>query len=368
MDSANGRLIESIREKYNGSFSVAIFNDAAPRRKYSLEVKANHVYALPFPLSYWGGLKNSFRIYRLLKQVERENDILLIQLPFVAFIPIFFLSKPILFHVCANVLTGASNPVKYNSLKRVISKSFAGIMHKSFNYFFGRSKNRLIVNGDELGKIYSLFNPKVAVSSSIYRNEIIDPGTIKRRELSNEFRILFIGRPVIDKGYRELMKAFISLVDDEYDVSLEMLGTSKDGLHRLVNDNIPQRYLERVNCHGFLPWGDEFKKIVSECHCLVMSSLSGEGTPRVLIEARALGCPVIATDVGGVTSSVEHDADGIVVPIGQWEPIAAGIKKLMLDEDYRNRLRLNGIERVRQYTLENFSELFAEELNKMTTT
>lgn len=365
MDSANGRLIYELARVYRPHFSVAIFNDSIVRSKYSLEIEVAAVYALPFPLSYWGGLKNSLRIYTLLKRIECEHDLLIIQLPFVSFFPIFFLTKPVVFHVCANVLTGASNRIKYSMLKRVLAQSFSKLIHKSFKTFFNKKRNSVIVNGGELGQLYSDFNPIVAVSSSIYSHEIIDEALLIRRNTAEEFRILFIGRPAVDKGYGILMTAFMSMVDRGYAVSLVMLGAEKNELSSLSKTNIPERYLQKIHALGFVPWGNEFKKIVMDCHCLVMSSLSGEGTPRVLLEARALGCPVIATDVGGVSSSITHNYDGIIVPIGKSDPIANSVINLLKDEEDRTRLRINGLKTAQYFTVETFSGLFIQQLNKI---
>jgi glycosyltransferase involved in cell wall biosynthesis len=59
-------------------------------------------------------------------------------------------------------------------------------------------------------------------------------------------------------------------------------------------------------------------------HCFVLPSFN-EGMGRALIEAMAAGRPVIASRVGGIPAIVEHGKNGVLVPPGDAEALAAAI-------------------------------------------
>ena len=63
-----------------------------------------------------------------------------------------------------------------------------------------------------------------------------------------------------------------------------------------------------------------------------------EGFPRVLMEAAALGLPVITTDVPGCRDAIINNKTGILVPVKNEIKLANAIKKLFEDVDLRHKL------------------------------
>lgn len=363
-DWANGRVITELFKDAERDYSLAVFSDPLHQKNYDHTIEATRIYRLPFPLSYAAGLKNAARIYAILKQIEAENDILIIQLPIISFVPLLFIKKPVIYHLCANVLTASSNKFKYRGISLVAARSFAISMHHVHKTLFKKSRNKLIVNGNELGLLYQAYDPHVVVSSSIYKREIISPEEIKPRT-DDEFNIIFVGRPSKEKGIHILMKAFQQLLMAEKKVTLHMIGVKESELvNGLSEQDIDKYVLDKIVFHGFVSWGEHFKKIVGKGHCLVMSSVS-EGTPRVIIEARALGCPVIATNIGGVSTSITNQVDGILITPGSDSDIINAIISLINDEPLRLKLATNGIETIHRYTLENFVETFKSTLGEI---
>jgi glycosyltransferase involved in cell wall biosynthesis len=89
----------------------------------------------------------------------------------------------------------------------------------------------------------------------------------------------------------------------------------------------------------------------ADADVLALPSLS-EGTPRVLVEARAFGCAVVATTVGGIPTSVTHGVDGLLVPPGDPAALCEALVQLAADEQERQRLVDGGLRRARQCTIE----------------
>ncbi len=77
-------------------------------------------------------------------------------------------------------------------------------------------------------------------------------------------------------------------------------------------------------------------ELLVECDVFVLSSIA-EGMPVTLMEAMASGLPVVATEVGGVASVVEHGVTGTLVPAGDPRALAEALGGYMADEALRLR-------------------------------
>lgn len=98
--------------------------------------------------------------------------------------------------------------------------------------------------------------------------------------------------------------------------------------------------------HAELGLGDRFRLVgfrddapylLAGADLFVLSS-SYEGLPVALMEALALGLPVVSTAVGGVPQVVRHGVEGILVPPGRADLLADGIVELALDPGLRRTM------------------------------
>ena len=62
---------------------------------------------------------------------------------------------------------------------------------------------------------------------------------------------------------------------------------------------------------------------------LVLPSLFGEGMPMVILEAMAMGVPVVASDVEGIPEVLQHAHTGLVVPAGDAPQLASALFDLI---------------------------------------
>jgi len=69
-----------------------------------------------------------------------------------------------------------------------------------------------------------------------------------------------------------------------------------------------------------------------------------EGLPMVILEAMAASCPIIATDVGGIKSSIQHGFNGSLVPPKSPEHLSSAIIQILKDENLRQKYIKNGLD------------------------
>ena len=85
--------------------------------------------------------------------------------------------------------------------------------------------------------------------------------------------------------------------------------------------------------------------LMASADLLVLASVA-EAFGLVLAEALYLGTPVVATQVGGIPEIVDHGEDGLLVPPGDSEALAAAVVALLSDEPRRRALAGAGREKV----------------------
>jgi len=78
-------------------------------------------------------------------------------------------------------------------------------------------------------------------------------------------------------------------------------------------------------------------RVMAACDVFVLASLY-EGLGVAVMEALALGLPVVATAVGGVPEVVEHGREGLLVPPGRPRELAAALVTLLTDAKRRQRM------------------------------
>ena len=94
---------------------------------------------------------------------------------------------------------------------------------------------------------------------------------------------------------------------------------------------------DRVRFLGALP-RDRVLELFAAADAAILCS-AWENFPHTVVEALAVGTPVIATDVGGVPEVVTDGANGLLVPAGDAAALGAAIERFFADESLRERLR-----------------------------
>jgi len=147
-----------------------------------------------------------------------------------------------------------------------------------------------------------------------------------KRELGAEGKIVFgaVGRLFWVKAFDILIEAFSKISEVREDIVLWIVGEGRERgkLQRLVDE---KRLGDRVLLLGRR---DDVAAVMSEFDVFVHSSLA-ESFGLVIVEAFALGKPVISTRVGIAPEIIEDGINGLLVPAGQPQELRRAMCKML---------------------------------------
>ena len=163
-----------------------------------------------------------------------------------------------------------------------------------------------------------------------------------------------VGRLSLDKDVETVIDALARLVGSFPGTTLVVVGEGprRAALEKRAREAGMQ---ERVR---FLGYRADMREIYAALDLFVQSSRT-EGMPNTILEAMAMGRPVVATAVGGVPEMIRDGQDGLLFPVGDAETLAARLKALLEDAELRRRLG----EQARRRVEERFS--FAARLRRL---
>jgi len=157
-----------------------------------------------------------------------------------------------------------------------------------------------------------------------------------------------VGRLVPVKGYDILIAAVQRIVTKVPDFICLIVG--KGECEEALIKQIQEAGLENhVRLAGFQD-RETVLAILKSSDLFVMPSRY-EGTPIALLEAAALGCPILASSSGGIPELVTNDVHALLVQPNDSSALADGLLKLSLDRKYAHTLGENA----KQKTQKDFS-------------
>lgn len=152
---------------------------------------------------------------------------------------------------------------------------------------------------------------------------------------SNSSLLVTAGRFVWAKGYDDLVDAFKLVAIDTQNTYCIIAGDGE--LYMSVKNKIENTGLKsRVILLGHIS-RDDVLSLIKACDIFVMSSRS-EGTPMVLLEAASMKKPILATRVGGIPELLRNNKECLLVPSGDLNALAQGMKKLLAESKLSERL------------------------------
>tara|TARA_E500000305_G_scaffold109017_1_gene112924 strand:- start:1507 stop:2637 length:1131 start_codon:yes stop_codon:yes gene_type:complete len=195
-------------------------------------------------------------------------------------------------------------------------------------YRFSLSRNRLVFfqNPDDEALFRQLSLLKSAIPSCVVNGSGVDVAEYTVAVLPETPSFLLIARLLGDKGVREYAQA-AALVKERYpEVSFRLVGWVDDN-----PDAIDQAELDAWIAAGiieFLGKLPDVRPAITDSSVYVLPSYR-EGTPRTVLEAMAMGRPVITTDAPGCRETVVDGDNGFLVPVKDVQALADAMIKMI---------------------------------------
>jgi glycosyltransferase involved in cell wall biosynthesis len=206
-----------------------------------------------------------------------------------------------------------------------------------------RNAKRVAVVSNEIAEIltqkYGMPRHKILVVGNAYDERITQKIANIRlyAETKRSKRIICVANMRPEKDHMTLLKGFAMLVKDMDEVKLLLLG---DGpLRGQLEEFCAKHRLRGVRFLGRLPYNDVLEN-VAKSDIFILTSVE-EAMPNVVIEALALGKPVIATRVGGIQEIVKDGFNGLLISPRSPEQLTKALDTLLKDEKLYTRLSSN---------------------------
>ena len=165
------------------------------------------------------------------------------------------------------------------------------------------------------------------------------------KPLASSFRFLLIARMLKDKGVFEFVNAAQLLKKSEVKAEFCLLGFLDVQNPAAISTEQMKEWTDQ----GFVKYlgvSDDVRQHIASADCIVLPSYR-EGTPRTLLEAAAMGKPIITTNVVGCKEVVEHGVNGFLCEVKNAQDLALKMKEMLeLSDDQRNLMGQNGRLRV----------------------
>ncbi|HEX7787557.1 MAG TPA: glycosyltransferase, partial [Methylomirabilota bacterium] len=150
-------------------------------------------------------------------------------------------------------------------------------------------------------------------------------------------RELDLGAPVIgsvamfrgSKGHAQLLEAFTKVRAHRPAASLLLVG---DGPRRAWIEQLARdaKLSDAVVLTGFRP---DVSALLGAMDCFALASTRTEGVPQALLQAFAVGVPVVASRIGGIPEVVSDGQTGLLVASGSSDELAGAILRVLDDSD-----------------------------------
>jgi glycosyltransferase involved in cell wall biosynthesis len=184
-------------------------------------------------------------------------------------------------------------------------------------------------------------------------------GSVVRRELGIPDDQFLVGTAVVlseQKGIRHLLDA--ARIVRAADPSLSFV-VGGDGPLRVQLEKAAAE-LQLGDTVRFLGYRRDVPQLIAALDAYVLPSL-WEGLPLALLEALALGKPIVATRVGGNPEVVEDGENGLLVPPRDPEALARALLTVRRDAALRARMRKNNLEKFsREFSLRSMVDAHVE--------
>jgi len=152
--------------------------------------------------------------------------------------------------------------------------------------------------------------------------------------------ILFVSRLEKRKGLNYLLEAFRQVKREVPDCRLIVVGPGTR-LRRKYERYVARNHIQDVFFIGFASY-EELPRYYQTADIFCAPAVASESFGIILLEAMAMGKPVVASSIEGYASVVSHGEDGLLVPPADKDSLARALVSLLGDEALRREMGAKG--------------------------
>ncbi|HLV14384.1 MAG TPA: glycosyltransferase family 4 protein [Xanthomarina sp.] len=235
---------------------------------------------------------------------------------------------------------------------------FSAILRKVYLLVHTISKNRVcntVFQNEDDKDLYLKYKLIPDNKYSIILSSGIELKFITQRAKRNNrpFTFICVARLVYEKGIVNLLEAAKIISNKGYSFKYLLVGPLEENSKKL-NKEILTQYQDIVDVLG--PRHDVLD-LLEKSDAFVLPTFR-EGFSRVLLEAAAVGLPIVSTNVTGVRDFTRHRKEAILVEPENSEALADAMIEIATNTQLADKLVENALKHVKQFSLENVSKKY----------
>ena len=224
------------------------------------------------------------------------------------------------------LIAGLGSVFRGSGLKNLIIKK---IMSLEYWIAFKFSKKVFFQNKDDLNEFIAM--KLVSKDKTILINGSgVNLEKFKPTPLPEQTAFLFIGRLIKDKGIVEYLEACKQIKKKYPGIRCLLVGPYDSNPTALKPEDL-KPYVDSKIVEYF-GQQDDVRPFITECSVYVLPSYH-EGMPKTVLEAMAMGRPVITTDAPGCRETVVDGENGYLVPVKNFERLVEKMNSFILDSE-----------------------------------
>jgi glycosyltransferase involved in cell wall biosynthesis len=251
-------------------------------------------------------------------------------------------------HICLSLKGSAYRKIIVAWFARICGVPYVVHLHGGgFEYFWltagarlRRAVDRLFVDSDKivvLGRywvdVVGGWLPQTRGKIEVFANATYASTLDNEPATDRRVRLTFLGELGRRKGTPQLMEALGRMADrDDWTATIAGNGDVEETRASARRLGIA----DRVDIPGWLD-GEATAQVLRRSDVLVLPTFI-ENLPMIILEGFAHGVPVITTPVAAITEVLDHERNGLLVPVGDVGALTAALRRLIADGELRRRL------------------------------
>ena len=258
-------------------------------------------------------------------------------------------NKPTIMNV-----TGIGSSFVSGSLMNIVKRMYKYACSKAKVIFFQNRYNlELFIKNNMVNSEKTILIPGSGVNIEKFK-------PVEQSNKDNIIRFLFIARIMKEKGIEEYLRVAENITNKYSNVEFQILGPFEDKRYKnILSENKNTRI-------KYLGISDDVRNEIREVDCIVHPTYS-EGMSNVLLEAGAMGKPLIASNIPGCKEIIDNGVSGYLFKSRNVEQLQERIETfLTLDEDKRKEMGQSSRDKIsKEFDRDIVIEEYMKVINKV---